>query len=309
MDALRQVVSHMENQEKLVLSKSTATQRLLTAFTPLIIVFAALLTIVISIIYYYRLRKKYGENIDLRQDLEQKEKVMAIRLTIIHNIADKISKGDYNTRVDDHENDNLGGVSHSLNKMAESLSYAFGNLEANEWLQKGINGLNNKMLGQKDLGTLTAQVLEFLVDYTKSSVGALYIVEQNLMHLKSSYALSAKDQKKGIKVGEGISGQAAISKKTVQLKNIDKNSIAVTYASGEIMPAHLVAVPVFYGGEVISVIELAALQNYNDLSIRYLEHVAGNIGLAISTAQNHQELQHLLKQTQQQTEELRPQAA
>ncbi|MEX8548695.1 MAG: response regulator [Mucilaginibacter sp.] len=304
MDALRQVISHMENQERMVLSKSTATQRLLTAFTPLIIVFAALLTIGISVLYYYRLRRKYEENIALRQDLEQKEKVMGIRLNLVHNIADKISNGDYQTRVDDHENDNLGGVSHSLNKMAESLSYAFGNLEANEWLQKGINGLNNKMLGQKDLETLAAQVLEFLVDYTKSSIGAIYTVGQNRLHLKSSYALSAKDRKKEIKVGEGISGQAAISKKTIQLKNIDKNSIAITYANGEIRPVHLIATPVFYGGDVIGVIELAALQNYDDLSIRFLERVAGNIGLSIYTAQNYHELQQLLKQTQQQTEEL-----
>lgn len=304
MDALRGLVNHMENQEKLILSKSTATQRLLTAFTPIIIVFAALLTIAISILYYFRLRRKYEENIALRQNLEQKEKLTEIRVNIVDNLANRISQGDYQIRTDDQENDNLGSVSHSLNKMAESLAYAFGNLEANEWLQKGINGLNNKMLGQKELGTLTAQILEFLVDYTKSSIGAFYILDQNRLHLKSSYALSAKNQNKEIKIGEGISGQAAISKKTIHLKNIDKNSMVLTYAHGEIFPAHVIALPVFYGGDVIAVMELAAQQNYDDLSIQFLERVAGNIGLAIYTAQNYHELQHLLKHTQQQTEEL-----
>ncbi len=303
MDALRNVVGNMENQERAILLQSTATQRLLTAFTPVIIVFAAILSLMIAVIYYFKLRRNYAENTRLRQDLEQKEALMAKRLKTVHNIAGEISAGDYQIRVNDQEDDNLGGLSVSLNKMAESLAFAFGNLEANEWLQKGISGLNDEMLGQKDLKTLTAHILEFLAQYTKSNIGAFYILANDILHLQSGYALSAGHQQE-IKVGEGIAGQCASSKKTIHLKNIDKNSITISYASGQLKPAHLIAVPVLYENRVLGVIELASIESYSDLCVRFLERVVENIGIALQTAKNHQELQQLLKQTQIQTEEL-----
>ncbi|MVN22391.1 response regulator [Mucilaginibacter arboris] len=303
MDFLRSEVSKLENQERRILSESSSLQRSLTALTPLIIVFAALLSLLVSLIYYFKLRGKYHENIKLRQDLEHKDEAMAKRLSLVHQVANKISNGDYQIRVSDDEQDSLGGVSLSLNKMAESLAYAFSNLEANEKLQSGISNLNDKMLGQKDLKTLTSQILNFLVQYTQSNVGAFYTLENDVLQLQSGYALAAGHLQE-IKVGEGITGQCATSKKIIQLKNIDKNSIAISYASGEIKPAHIVAVPVSYEGAIFGVIELASLENYPDLSIQFLERVVENIGIALHTAKNHQELQLLLQQTQQQAEEL-----
>ncbi len=303
MDALRDLVSRIESQEKKDLLKSTETQRSLAAFTPVIIVFAAILSVLIAVFYSYKLRENYAENSNLRQVLEQKDALITKRLAVVHHIADKISTGDYHIRVDDQEKDNLGGLSLSLNKMAESLAYAFGNLEANEWLQKGISGLNDVMLGQKNIETLTAHILEFLAQYTNSNIGAFYLLKEQVLHLQSGYALSAGYEPE-IKLGEGIAGQCAISKKTVHLKNIDKNSITISYASGQLKPANLIAVPVIYENQVLAVVELASLENYNDLCIRFLERVVENIGIALHTAKNHHELQQLLKQTQLQTEEL-----
>ncbi len=296
MDSLRGMVSNMENHEKALLSASAAAQLFLTAFAPIIIVFAAVLTIVISVVYYFKLQKKYDENIKLRQDLEHKEGLMATRLNIIHGIAGQISNGDYQIRVNDKEQDNLGGLSVSLNKMAESL-------QANESLQKGINSLNDKMLGQKGQAALTTQVLEFLVEYTKSNVGAFYTLEQDVLHLQSGYAL-AQGHHQEFKVGEGLVGQCAVSKKATHLKNIDKNSIAISYASGGIKPANIIAVPICHEKQVLGVIELASIESYSDLSFHFLDLVVQNIGIALHTVRNHHELQLLLNQTQLQTEEL-----
>jgi len=296
MDSLRGMVSNMENHEKALLSASTAAQLFLTAFAPIIIVFAAVLTIVISVVYYFKLQKKYDENIKLRQDLEHKEGLMVKRLNIIHGIAGQISNGDYQTRVNDKEQDNLGGLSVSLNKMAESL-------QANESLQKAINSLNDKMLGQKGQAALTAQVLEFLVEYTKSNVGAFYTLEQDVLHLQSGYAL-AQGHHQEFKVGEGLVGQCAVSKKATHLKNIDKNSIAISYASGGIKPANIIAVPICHEKQVLGVIELASIESYSDLSLHFLDLVVQNIGITLHTVRNHHELQLLLNQTQLQTEEL-----
>ena len=61
----------------------------------------------------------------------------------------------------------MGSLSGSLNKMAESLDYSFENLTNNEWLQKGIAGLNEKMIGEKNIDALTHNVIEFITDYIR----------------------------------------------------------------------------------------------------------------------------------------------
>lgn len=303
MDALRELVRNMENQEKKYLSVSTATQRFLTAFTPLIIVFATVLSLAISLLYYFRLRNKYHENIILRQGLEQREEITAKRLLIVQDITERISGGDYKTRSSEAEQEILGLISGFLDKMAESLEFAFGNLEENKWLQNAANGLNTEMLGLKQLHTLTTAILEYLVSCSNSHTGAFYLLQENVLHLQSGYALPANHQQE-IKVGEGLSGQCAANQKIIHLKNIDKNSITISYAGGDIKPASILALPVCYESRVLAVIELASLENYSDLSIRFLGQVLANIGIVLHSTQNQDELQLLLERTQLQAEEL-----
>lgn len=303
MDALRNLVSKTENQQKKALLRSTDTQRFLTSFTPLIIISASVLFIVIGVFYYFKLQKKYNENIRLRQDLEHKEEVMTKRVGIIHNIASKISDGDYQVRVDDKEQDNLGSMALSLNKMAESLGSAFKELEENDKLQKGVGDLSDKMLVQSSLQDVSASILEFLAEFTNSSVGAFYLLKQNVLHLESGYALSGGYPQQ-VKFGEGLVGQCASSQKVIQLKNIDKNSITISYASGEIKPTNIIAIPICYEKQIVGVIELASIENYSNLSVEFLESVQTNIGIVLHTVQNHEALERLLEQTQRQAEEL-----
>lgn len=303
MDALRALIAAMEKQERAVLSVSTATQRFLTAFTPLIIVFATLLSLLISAVYYFKLRRKYFENLQLRQDLEEKEEVTARRLQIVQEVTSQISGGDYKTKITIADQETLGLISGYLSRMAASLDFAFSNLEENKWLQNTANQLNTKMLGVKQLHTLTTVILNYLVSHSGSNTGAFYLLQGNVLHLQSGYALSENHQQE-IKSGEGLSGQCALGQQIIHLKNIDKNSITINYAGGEIKPAHVVALPISYEGKTLGVIELASLENYTDLKLRFLEHVLSNIGIVLHSVQNQDELQLMLERTQLQAEEL-----
>lgn len=302
MDALRIAVLNMETREKAVLSQATALQRFLIAFTPMIIILANIFSLFIAVLYYLKLRRKYQENIKLRIGLEEKEEQTARRLAIVQDITGRISGGDYKTRAKDADQETLGIVFGFLNKMADSLEYAFGNLAENEWMQKGANGLNTEMLGEQSLQNLTKAILEYLIVYSDSSLGAFYLLDQNLLHLKSSYALLAPERE--IILGQGLSGQCAIDRKMVRLKNIDKNSINLKYAGGEIKPADVVAFPVCYEGQTLGVIELASTTIYADKSIQFLERVLPNIGIVLNSAKKNEALQLLLERTQSQAKEL-----
>ncbi|MGI4804437.1 MAG: ATP-binding protein, partial [Janthinobacterium lividum] len=159
------------------------------------------------------------------------------------------------------------------------------------------------MLGEKPLQTLTKVILEYLIAYSGSYLGAFYLWNDDELQLKSSYALSLNAHHK-LKLGEGLSGQCALDGKLIRLKNIDKNSISLNYAGGEINPADILAYPICYEGHILGVIELAATTIYPEKIIRFLNHVIDNVGIALNSAKKNDALQQLLAKTQLQTEEL-----
>ena len=303
MDKLRDMVKMLEQEQEASLNKANDLQRFLNTFTPIIIVVAALLCIILSLNYYFKLRKKYVENFDLRDRLLQKDAITERRLEIIGGIAENISDGDYQSRINDEEKDHLGTLAVSMNKMANSLETAFNERATTEWLQNGASGLNNEIIGLLEIKQLTTKICSFLADYTNSAVAALYTASGENLILQSGYALTS-DSPAVIKIGETVSGQCAVDLKTIHLKNLDKNSMAVSFAAGRITPAEVIALPICFEDHLLGVVELSSLSPFNSNVLRFLNHVSENIGIALNTANNRQAVQQLLQQTQKQSGEL-----
>jgi signal transduction histidine kinase/DNA-binding response OmpR family regulator/CHASE3 domain sensor protein len=306
MDALRAAVANMEHDENAMLIARTAKLKQFSTFTPVIIVFAAILSLVISIFSYFKVTSDLAERNRLQKALEDKDIETSHRIGVIQGIADKISNGEYEIRVDDKEKDTLGSLAGSLNKMAQSLDYSFAKLSDNEWLQTGIAQLNDRMVGEKDVTAIADDILDFVANYTKSQVGALYTFEGETLHLQSGFALSSTINKT-IPANEGILGQVASTGKQIFLNDIDPEYISVSHATGSIKPKNVIAIPVFQDNKVRGVIELGSINNYTERKLDFLQNVAGNIGIAITSAQNRKKMQELLEETQAQSEELQAQ--
>jgi signal transduction histidine kinase/DNA-binding response OmpR family regulator/CHASE3 domain sensor protein len=306
MDALRVAVANMEHDENAMLIERTAKLKQFSTFTPVVIVFAAILSIVISIFSYFKVTSDLAERNRLQKALEDKDIETSHRIGVIQGIADKISNGEYEIRVDDKEKDTLGSLAGSLNKMAQSLDYSFAKLSDNEWLQTGIAQLNDRMVGEKDVTAIAEDILDFVANYTKSQVGALYTFEDETLYLQSGFALSSSINKT-IPANEGILGRVATTGKQIFLNDIDPEYISVSHATGNIKPKNVIAIPVFQDNKVRGVIELGSINNYTQRKLDFLQSVAGNIGIAITSAQNRKKMQELLEETQAQSEELQAQ--
>ncbi|OKS87382.1 response regulator [Mucilaginibacter polytrichastri] len=306
MDALRVAVATMEHDENAMLVERTARLKQFSAFTPVVIVFAAILSIIISIFSYFKVTSDLAERNRLQKALEDKDIETSHRIGVIQGIADKISNGEYEIRVVDKEKDTLGSLAVSLNKMAESLDFSFTKLSDNEWLQTGIAQLNDRMVGEKDVAEVANDILDFVATYTKSQVGAFYTFENHVLRLQSGYALNTNVNKL-IPAGEGILGQVAASGKQIFLNDIDPDYISVSHGTGGIKPKNVIAIPVFQDNKVRGVIELASINGYTERKFDFLRTVAGNIGIAIVSAQNRKKMQELLEETQAQSEELQAQ--
>ncbi|WP_118952668.1 response regulator [Taibaiella helva] len=306
MDSVRSQVNRMIAEENRLLSARIDTQQRFAVYTPVVIIIAALLAILVSVIFYMRILKDIRERSLLQHALEEKDLEMSRRIDVIQGLAGKIAEGDYATRIDDKQKDTLGSLALALNRMAESLSFSFTRLSDNEWLQSGMAKLNEKMVGEKDLPVLCYQIIEYVTAYTGSHVGALYLREDDALVLASGYSLLESTRRR-IPVGQGVVGQALLNESEIILEDVDPDYVTVSHATGNIRPRSVIAFPIFNEGQAIGVLELAAIRLYTERDLAFIKAVSQNAGIAITGAINHKKLQELLEETQAQSEELQAQ--
>lgn len=308
MDSARQLIKEMQVEEKKILENRTADLNKLAGYTPFLIILAAILSLLITIFFYRKVVADFDERVALHQKLEAVNLETSNRIQTIQDIARQISSGNYQIRLDAAAKDGLGSLAGSLNAMAESLQYSFGQLEDKEWLQSGIAKLNDQMVGEKDIETLANDMLVHIVEHTKSHAGALYVLEDDKrLYLKGSYALSAGEKAKVIEIGEGLVGQSLQSDKLLLLDEIPQGEITISYATGQTTPRNVVAFPLHRDGILIGAVELASLNIYKARKLDFLNSISSNAGMAIHVAQNRKKLQDLLEETQAQAEELQAQ--
>lgn len=306
MNEMRSILKRMENHEQDLLNERISTSEKYGFYSSLLIIAAAFLSLLISTIFSVRILADYNERIKLQKELIKKDEETAERIKVMSNIAGQIAQGDYDIRINSTESDALGSVAESLNNMGYALGSSFKSLSDKEWLQAGIAELNKVMIGEKSLDVLTKDIIEYVASYTNSNAGIFYLLEEDYLHACAGYSYVPSVNREKIKIGEGLTGQAVASGKILELKALSPENIQISYALGEVMPAHVLAVPLI-DNKISGVIELATIDSYCPRNIEFLNTASHNIAIAVKTAQNRKQVQELLEETQAQSEELRVQ--
>ena len=305
MDSLRSLNQELENEELALLKIRTEKSKNYGIYSSILILFAALIAIVVSILFFVRILNDFKKRSQLTLLLEESERETAHRISMVSVAAEKITRGDYSIKVEDVDGD-LGSIGISLNQMSESLQENFDKLASKEWIKAGFAELNEVMIGEKSLHVLTKDVIKCIAEYTQSSAGVFYLTDNESLVAASGYSYIPDSSRERLQFGEGLTGQAAISKKLIELKSFEENNVTITYALGELKPKHVIAFPII-DGFVVGVIELASVREFTELEIEYLNNVANNIAIAIKAAENRKRVQELLEETEAQSEELKVQ--
>lgn len=308
MDQIRETVADLVSGEQTLLESRTSKLNSLATIAPSIIIFTALLAIAITLYFYRKLSVDFSKRVILQHQLSQKNEEIETRINSIEKVANQISKGNYKIRLDQITQDGLGSLAGSVNNMATSLQTSFDLLEENEWMQKGIASLNQTMVGEKPIERLANDLLQNIVEFTESQVGALYLVEEgNVLRLVGRYALEG-DAKIILKNGDGVAGQCWQSGKPILIEGIIPDEVhTINYASGKSKPRNIIAVPIKKDNSILGVVELGSLHIYSPSQRGFLSDISNNLGIGVYTAQNRKRLQELLEQTQAQAEELQTQ--
>lgn len=310
MDSARRLTTELKLEEKRYLSNRTKEMNALSGYAPFLILFAAITSILSTLFFYRKVSEEFNERHALNEQLAEINDNTNKRIETIKSIAQQISDGNYKVRLQESTKDGLGSLSFYLNRMAESLKISFNDLQNRDWMQTGIATLNDRMVGEKNIASLSADILTVVVEHTKSAVGAFYILEEdNLLHLTNGFCLTVSEKQRKIPSGEGLVGEAFRAEKLILLEKVPDSAVSISYATGETKPVSIVAFPIMVNGRPMGVIELGTLHEYPQRKLDFMENVSKNIGIALNASQNRRKLQDFLEETQAQAEELQAQHA
>ncbi|UKB77609.1 response regulator [Chryseobacterium sp. MEBOG07] len=306
MDQCRKAVNGFVQYEESQLEIKNKDLNRSSGTTVIFIIFSALAAIVVTIFFYIKMRADLIRRDKLEKMLKEKDQEMTRRVSAIQKIANRVANGDYNEKVVDNAQDDLGDLVDSLNHMTESLKISFDKINKSDWRQKGLALLNESLVGNKSVEEVSNKALKQLIEYGNCINGSLYLYDEGILKLNKAFGLEA-NMKKTFEPGEGMVGQAFINSKTKVYNNLHEDDFVVTFASSTIKIYGIILIPIFADGHAIGVLELGSTSNFDEDRISYFKECAVNVGIALNAAKGREKEQQLLEETQAQSEELQVQ--
>lgn len=160
------------------------------------------------------------------------------------------------------------------------------NINQQSWLMKGLIQ-HSEILHKNEassLEKLTLNIIISLSKYTEIQVGNFYIKEASKLYLKASYG-KLLDTSIAYELGEGLIGECAESKKTIQTM-FQQNDIEISSGLGRTNKNHILLVPLITKDEVVGIIELCSIKPISQLKVQLVETLSENITHTITTFHN-----------------------
>ena len=194
----------------------------------------------------------------------------------------------------------------AIEKMTLSLRIATEKASNQNWFQKGQAELSDCLQGDLTVDVIAGNAIRFICKYINAQLGTVYILAQDeTLYLKASYAFNNNNQiVNSFKVGEGIVGQVASDKRMIRYTQSPEDTTQISSGLVKQSPITLVVVPLIYDDKVIAVIEVGTFTDFTEIELSYLRTISSSIALSLLTATSRTHTQVLLKQTQEQANEL-----
>jgi signal transduction histidine kinase/CheY-like chemotaxis protein/HAMP domain-containing protein len=186
--------------------------------------------------------------------------------------------------------DELGQLAQDFNKMSAMLGNNYTTLNAYSELVTALNTHEN-------IDDVEDKSLELLCHHANAAIGAMYLLheESNSLHLVTGFALKgAGESVKAFTMGEGIPGQCASERRVMEVSDVAMaSSFVVDTGLVEVIPQHVLAVPIFFQERLLGVLVLGAMHKFDELHKEIINNSVPQIGVALTNARNYEASQKL----------------
>ncbi len=225
---------------------------------------------------------------------------MLAYLQNISEITEKVSNKDLQVNVDPKSEQDV--LNHSLQRMISNLHAMIQESDQRNWLQNGLNQLNNALLDEPSLIEVCNKSLRFLSRYVNAGVGVLYVydADEKVLSLASSYAFTARARVSNrYKLGEGVVGQVALEQSPILLCNIRRQDVVIRTGMISKPPLNTYTFPLMYNQGLYGVLELASFEPFDQVTQQFLDETNRTIATAIYSTRQREKVQALLQLSQQ----------
>jgi CheY-like chemotaxis protein/signal transduction histidine kinase/HAMP domain-containing protein len=260
----------------------------------------------------------------LTDNVNQLAANLTTQVRAIADVATAVTKGDLTRSITVEALGEVASLKDNINEMIRNLKDTTRKTTEQDWLKTNLAKFTRMMQGQRDLASVTQQILSELAPLVSAQHGVFYLAEKDgseketdkgdhvgadmTLKLLSSYAYKErKHLSNKFIVGEGLIGQCAFEKQRILLDNVPTNYIQISSGLGEAPPLNIIVLPVIFEGQVNAVIELASYNRFSEIHQTFLDQLTESIGIVLNTIGAGMRTEALLKQSQSLTQELQSQ--
>jgi methyl-accepting chemotaxis protein len=231
------------------------------------------------------------------------------------DFASEVGKGNYESDFKLLSNEDMLGsalldMRNNLIKAKEEEAKRKREEDIRRWSADGQAILNDLLRQAKDFDELSYSILSQIIKYVDAAMGAIYVLndsDENDVFFEMITAVAYEREKlirAKVKPEEGLVGRCAHEKLTIYLKEIPENYVKVTSGLGESNPRSLLLIPLSVNEVVLGVLEIVSFKEFENYQIEFLEKAGESIASDLSTSKINKRTEILLKQSQEQAEEL-----
>lgn len=264
-----------------------------------------------SILTFLVFRLQKG-NDEMQADNTKKLEEEGERVNTLTTFIEAVSAGNYAIELErKSESDNL---INTLVTMRDKLMKNAEDDRKRNWSTSGLAQIGEILRSSTaNSTTLYDNIIKFVVKYTKSNQGGLFILNEDnendkFLELLACYAFERKKfLTKKVDIGSGLVGQCFLEGERIYLLEVPTEYISITSGLGGSNPNALLIVPLKINDKIYGVLELASFNKFQDFEIELVEKLAESIASTISNVRVNDTTRLLLERTQQQAEEMKSQ--
>jgi len=168
-----------------------------------------------------------------------------------------IADGDYNKRIEEVAEEEIGRIAGSFNKITSELQNKIKQLEQSKRLLHNIlNKIGSAVTSMKGIENLLELILQTLVNGTEARSGAIFIIdkEENRFSMKVAFGMPDSADKIRLDPDKGLIGRVVALKKIESVFDVSRNAAAYFEFKNKLAENSIMASPLAYKDDILGII-------------------------------------------------------
>jgi signal transduction histidine kinase/HAMP domain-containing protein/CheY-like chemotaxis protein len=251
---------------------------------------------------------------DLTENVNQLASTLTTQLRAIAQVSTAVTRGDLTQRIAVEAQGEVAELKDNINQMIVTLRETTKKNAEQGWLDSNLARIGGLLQGQRDITEVSRMIMTEVTPLVDAHIGAFFISTTEpegalRLRLNASYGYAALDHEVTFAPGEGLVGQAALSRRAIRVRAAETERLVVRSGLAATPPADLVILPVLFEGEPLGVIEFGSVARFSELHLAFLDRLVVTIGVALKTILANRRTEELLAQSQRLALELQDQSA